>query len=74
MEHMLMYVMLERDATKRLIGRNEIDYLAVNVPAEGEGCGASRKTPFVVGRRCGHRGKAGAAEAAWGHQFPCNPR
>ena len=46
--------------------------LAVNAPAEGEVAGrlARRHSSLAVDAAIG---KAGVAEAAWGHQYPCQP-
>src|SRR5512144_163509 len=50
LKHKLMQVMLERDATKRLTGRVEIDdaYLGGERSGGKRGRGAPGKTPFVV--------------------------
>ena len=73
-KHKLKQVMLERDATKRLSGRIEIDdaYLGGERSGGRRGRGAPGKTPFVAAVEHDHRGKAGAAEAAPGHQLLCN--
>ena len=50
LKHKLMQVMLERDSTKKLHGRIEIDdayYGAKRVPGK-KGRGAARKTPFIA--------------------------
>ena len=50
LKHKLMQVMLERDSTKKLHGRVEIDdayYGAKRVPGK-KGRGANRKTPFIA--------------------------
>ena len=66
--------MLERDATKRLTGRIEIDdaYLGGERSGGKRGRGAPGKTPFVARCRDDRRGKAGSPEAATGHQLLCN--
>jgi ribosomal protein L37AE/L43A len=71
-KHKLKQVMLERDATKRLSGRIEIDdaYLGGERSGGRRGRGAPGKNSSPLSRRPPR--EAGAAEAAPGHQFLCN--
>ena len=70
-KHKLKQVMLERDATKRLTGRVEIDdaYLGGERSGGKQDQGAPGKTPFVAAVETTAEGKAGSPEAAPCHQL-----
>ena len=72
-KHKLKQVMLERDASKRLTGRIEIDDAYLGGERSGGKRGRGGVWQDAVRRRCRdhYRGKAGSPEAAPGHQLLC---
>src|SRR5689334_19196717 len=73
-KHKLKQVMLERDATKRLTGRIEIDDAYLGGERAGGKRGSRGPWQDTVCRRGrdDRRRKAGSTEAASGHQLLCS--